>query len=445
MTKLSVNNISGSIFVFSADNHKIYKSTNEGDLWYTVLRINGNIVVLISKKGNLYAISDSGDFYISADDGDTWDSSFVSKGLTCIDVCSTGQIFIGTNKIEIYSSVDAGKTWNSLIIDIANDIAIDNNDNILACTYDGFSVSKDLGQSWDWLIAPGRTVPLNYSTKSNVSIDNNNNWYLNEAYILKSTNNGATWTSLGGEYLNMKVKVFGDNLYLASANGLFKYDPSYPIYVGNNYFPLKVGNKWQFIYDNYSYSIGPTYHLIQQIEVINDTLIKGHKYFKIKSIDGNTYFDYDNRWIRYSEDDKKIYTWSSDSDAVYMDFNLSVNSTFFHVSNFLNTTNQNMITEGSKNFFNNSFKYKGYLTGWGAMEEHEQEFGENIGPISFSDFGHPIGPGKHNASSTLINAIIYDSTNTPIYYSNHNKPEINLSPANKINTDTLKLKYFGNS
>jgi len=79
----------------------------------------------------------------------------------------------------------------------------------------------------------------------------------------------------------------------------------------NPWLPLKVGNKWQMIRTIvssgrgiYSSSIELQYRTIEKDTIINNII----------------YYDYDNQWVRYTNDDK-VYIWGNNSDNLFMDFN----------------------------------------------------------------------------------------------------------------------------
>ena len=418
------NELTNSIFIFSRYNYKLLKSTDNGENWFEVLSVGSFIPSIISKKGTIYLINNKGVFFRSTDDGISWDSSYVGPYLRSLDVCMSGQIFIGTYFDKIYTSKDSGKSWihltNYQIDNLVNSIAINNKDEIFVTHANGIIVSNDYGLTWTL-----HTTPISLRDLGILVFDDQNNLYGGYRSIIKSTNGGLEWTNLGGD-LNLEgIYPFGDIVYLAAAEGIFKYDPLIPIYIGNNYFPLHLGNIWQYLSYSSSMRDPNNYELVED-RIIRDTLINNYKYYSYRS-----------NWVRYSEVDKKIFIRAADTDQIYMDFNLPAMATFPHYD--LSTIEQATVLEGEEYLFENNVKFKGYKVGNLMNGKRSESFGENVGLIEYS-FDVNIGP-DYSAGKDLMMAVIYDSTNTPRYLSNHYKPEINLTPINFISTSEFQINF----
>lgn len=421
-TEFAINSSTNSIFVPASNPNVIYKSTNMGNDWTESLAISGQITKIIEKDGVIYAIEYFGKFYKSTNDGVTWDSSFVASGSISIAVCSTKQIFIGMHGDEIYSSTDSGKTWTHLndpqIDFYVYSIVVNDKDEIFATHHDGVIVSKDYGKSWNLLPAP-----IGLRNESTLVFDNMYNLYAGANSVIKSTNSGLDWTNLGGQFEIKGMSVCNNKIYLATYGGLYKYDPSIPIYVGSNYFPLHVGNVWQYLH--YSVGIDIHHYSLNQMFIEKDTLINNISYYRYK-----------DQWVRYSETEKKIFIRDKDSDRVFMDFTLPAMASF---QQFTGTnTNSAVIFDGSQNMFGNSVKYKGYKRGdvW-AFGQEKEWFCENIGPAEYS-YACYAGPDV-TYGDELIMAVIFDSTNTPTYWSKHNKPIITINSISPILTGSFSV------
>ena len=212
-------------------------------------------------------------------------------------------------------------------------------------------------------------------------------------------------------------------------------DSSISFDVGSNYFPLHKGNEWLFIYTPFFYN--PNVPRLQQISIIKDTIINTTKYYSYWP-----YWSQREYLVRYSDKQKKIYFWYKDSEGVYMDFNLPEGALYERFQPFYEPAT---ILEGKQYLFSDSVKYKGYSAGkaWSTYGVSTEKFSENIGPISYTyrcDIGHAL----YRDTTRLIMALIYDSTNTPVYYSNHYKTEISLKPVTTINSTPFQLNFSVN-
>jgi hypothetical protein len=155
-------------------------------------------------------------------------------------------------------------------------------------------------------------------------------------------------------------------------------------------------------------------------------------------IQNNEYIFYRNDWVRYSENDKKIFIWYNDSDKVYMDFNLPPAGTFPYYTgppyNFIAT-----VFAGSTILFNDTINYKGFSWGAYTYGYYKERFGENIGPFLNSSES-TAGPDIYSTES-LIMAILLDSLNNPVLLTDHHMPEINLIPKTLINSNSFQLNF----
>ncbi len=428
--KIDHNIDDSSFYAYAQSENTIYESKDTAKSWTVSLRNANQISDLISIKGITYAVSYYGEFYITKNNGKTWDTikvldSISSEHLNNIYITSNGQVFLSTYGDGIYSSIDTGATWIKLENEIVNNgvyyIAINSKDEIFAITINGIAASKDYGKTWELI----SDLYLVYGV---LSVDSNDNLFGGRySSIYKSSDEGYNWSDLGGAFDIREIKEYNDKIYVAASNGLFVFDPSISSYIGNNYFPMHLNNKWQFIVnelyiDKKSYSTNT--FTIEKDSIINN----------------QTYFLYNNKWLRYSEQEKKLFIWYKDSSKVYMDFNLPDKASFPH---YIGTFDLDYayVFSGETNLFNNSVNYKGYSAGsvWGAWGNTNEGFGENIGPFSYS-YSLYAGP-DYDFIENLIMAIIYDSTGTPHYLSYHYKPEITLDPITKIDSCNFQIRF----
>ena len=129
--------------------------------------------------------------------------------------------------------------------------------------------------------------------------------------------------------------------------------------LSQNWFPLEVGNKWQYINIEYggNFTVPDTtyyYNTISYDEVLNDALINNNTYFNFSQNPQN--------WFRFAETEQKIFYRCENEDKLIMDFNLQTDS--FFISYLPAPANQEvfaMIISGDYWLFDTLFNYKGYL------------------------------------------------------------------------------------
>ncbi|MDP4115994.1 MAG: T9SS type A sorting domain-containing protein, partial [Bacteroidota bacterium] len=218
----------------------IYKSTNYGDSW---IRINHGLTnvnllsIVVDTNGVFMAGTDHGIFR-STDNGESW-----------VQVTSIGNDFSfhlykdRRNRIYtlnygdgIYRTTNLGVTWERIDDGFGSyfafGFAIDSSDNIYAGTRNGYIYkSTNDGLSWTSL---RNTNNIYNSVIANIVVAPNGYIYATnmEEGVLRSTDNGATWTVMnngisGLEMSDIKINGRGeiymstddDKFYLSSNNG----------------------------------------------------------------------------------------------------------------------------------------------------------------------------------------------------------------------------------
>lgn len=405
----------------------IYKSTDCGNTWLQCYSENVH-TIYISSENIIYAGGYQGEFIKSTDSGSTWSSdSITNRKINSITSTSNGQIFLTAEYGPVLTSTDYGDSWSEITISglaPRSNIIADSFDNLYICRNEqGVGISTDLGATWNSYGVFGYSPFTSY-----VAIDNAQNIYYSFGPVYKSTDMGLTWTNMGGPGGVKSIFLYEDKILLATGYGIYRYDPSYtppPVYVGNNYFPLGVGCKQQFLEE--SNFIGVQYNSLDQVDIIEDTLIQNLKYIF-----------YGDKLLRYSEEEKKIWIWSMDSAKTFMDFTLPPGATFPHYTGAPNNF-QATVFDGSKILFGDTVKYKGNYWGTYTYGYFSESFGENIGLIRKTS-GSTAGPDGNSVSS-LIMQIMFDSLGNEIILSDHHKPEINLIPRTKINSNNFTLNF----
>lgn len=424
--KLSIDSAENIYAAQSGSWFGIYKSTNYGNTWvicdseYVAARS-----MITSAEGYIYVGDDNGTFHKSTDSGNSWSViSVTDKSITSIVALDSGKIFVSTAGRSIFSSTDYGSTWNqiinsNLLLNI-NSLIADSNQYLYAEHREKISRSTDLGITWEQI----GFIP-SYPERPILSIDESNNLFYGYHGLCKSTDQGISWSYLGGPSYIKSICTLNNKIFLGTDNGIYRYDPDITPYIGNNYLPLHIGNKWQFRGKDYSG------YWLRTLVVNDDTLINNIKYYKFL-----------NNWVRYSEDDKKIYAWYNDKDYVHLDLRLIPQHTFiqyplpYHNSNLFNNPNRiATFLHGNTTLFNVTLNYKGSgfdTTSLGLPDYEENRYAENIGPYYYQYSNINL-----IRDHTLIMAIIYDSLGNQINYTNHYKPVISIIPLTIINT-----KYF---
>lgn len=413
----------------------IYKSTDYGETWNVVYQ---NYVaarsMYTSPEGFIYVGDHSGNFIKSTDSGSTWSSLNVcDREISSITTLTNGQIFISTLGRSLFTSTDYGETWTQIVdVNLLNSISsviADGNDVLYAEHSSSISKSTDMGQTW---FLTG--FISSYPSSPVFSLDDNNDLYYAYHQVFKSSDEGENWSSLDGPRYIICILLDEDRIFIGNSNYIYRHDPSIPIYVGNTYLPLNSGNTWQFIGKETISFQGELYYnyWLKEIEVTDDTLINGIKYYK-----------YLNDWVRYSEEDKKIYLWY-ESERIHIDFTLIPETPFvqfpiiYHNYGLLNNQINRIATfkHGYSTPFATQLNYKGFgfdTSFAGATDYEEVRYTENLGPTYFQFISSLL------REHTLVMSVLYDSLGNPDYHTNNYKPHISAIPLTAVNTNNFTM------
>jgi hypothetical protein len=198
--------------------------------------------------------------------------------------------------------------------------------------------------------------------------------------------------------------------------------------LAQNYFPLRVGNIYQYIKLNQT-SYNTNYSLINRT-ITRDTVIDNKIYYDYK-------FDVDSCWIRYSEIDNKLYTFYNNLERLYVDFNLVPNETFPHFNIYLHIGALATVNSGGVNLFSKNYQFKGYNASFPPpLPSCTEKFAEDLGIYQT----YLSRNGVYNGSD-LIMAILYDSSGKAQYFSDHFKPQISVAPIVLINASNFYLSF----
>lgn len=396
------NNVNGGIF----------KSTDHGDTWTNSLNSNDKInSIIVSRNNWIWAGSLGGKMLFSSDHGETWDSSNIT-GEQIMSIAANHQIdiFAGSFDGKIYRTTDSGATWETVYNIVPLGIwgmVIDSSDVIYAYKWNKCLVSSDNGNTWTEI--PGPQL-------ERLFLDPFENIYAGLGY--RTLDKCSTWTYIGPAINFPDCYCFADSLVFAgTGHGVFLYDPSYQPYTGKNYFPLNIGNQWQYNRVCNGQFAGNQFFSVQR-----DFIITDKKYFLLQ---GSI-----NDWVRYDDGQNKFMLRWNDSDYTVMDYTLNEGTNFEHI--FYNShiiINATIIEPFNISIFDSSYFSKGYFWGQGGgsfNENHWIYHSENLGKTTESSYSWGGGI-ETDCYTTLIRAVIYDSMGVK-YYSDGVKPIIIFQP-----------------
>jgi hypothetical protein len=183
-----------------------------------------------------------------------------------------------------------------------------------------------------------------------------------------------------------------------------------------NWFPLNVGNCWQYLYYDYYHAahVGTFESLyLRSNSVDRDTLI------------GNTkYFLYDQQWTRFTNN--KIYIWNNGADSLYMDFDLPAGTTFN--SFYKGHSDSVVVTEGIFNFLGSNVPYKGFTHS--DIKSESYKFINNFGLAYFDTTYSEEFPWEisEDQEYNFILSLTKDSTGNFVCTKGNVKPSLITNP-----------------
>jgi hypothetical protein len=444
----------GDFYAISQANQKVYKSTDYGSNWLEICSPGTGLTSLKVRNDTIFVGCENGKLYVSIDSGNSFNllKTFASS-VYCIEYTKINNLNIllaGTASNGVYISTNWGQTWNQKEFAATIWTAKIVGSRIFVGTFsNSLFVSDDLGQTWNQKIISNASENI-WSLEG---VESDSSIYISNGKVYKSIDSGNTWTlvlnslSFCIKYSRLENQIFageymssdsGTNWHLVFPgstnciaitdsttfilnfdNNLYK-EEHHP-YIGHNYYPLSIGNKWQYIrYSYYDNGITSTTNYSTLVrEVSGDTIINGDHYFVLGTL-----------FLRYG-DDNRLYQWQNSNENMIMDFNLIWGETF----QYLGSTAY--IREGYTNSFGKERYYKGFVHPYGTQGSESVSYIDSLGfnYTYSSDYWYVV---SQSSEISLIDAQIrYDDS--LYYYSNHYKPQILLTPV--TSTDTLNLTF----
>ncbi len=226
-------NAAGNIFIGSCG---VFRSTDAGNTWNDVnATINAPrdcAAFSYAPNGDLYFVGMANGVFRSADGGVTWqlkNSGFTKIRGRSVFVASTGTVFVGLNVAlhqggSLYRSTNNGNTWTQ--VETGNDEYSRtrqraNGDVFSAQGFNhptSLAMSANDGVTWTQLNVPqGMGFDVNFNSKGHVFLASET------GELQRSTDNGQTWTHIGG-FANANKNVVGlgvdhhDNLIIGESD-----------------------------------------------------------------------------------------------------------------------------------------------------------------------------------------------------------------------------------
>lgn len=204
--------------------------------------------------------------------------------------------------------------------------------------------------------------------------------------------------------------------------------------LAQNWLPLEVGNKWQYLVTNRYSSIGfpGIYsHSLKIIAVSSDTLILNNLYYR--GIYGNE--------VRYDPDKNKIYFWCDSTERLHMDFTLidSSYSDLLSVPDYCFPWNDVWIYSETDTFANSSINYRSFvwIEDWGFHGcSYEINYVDGLGIFSGGDGCYSHGGNFSSHSERLIQCNLGGQNISENY-----SPEINIQPDTTLSDSILNLTF----
>lgn len=196
----------------------------------------------------------------------------------------------------------------------------------------------------------------------------------------------------------------------------------------NHYLPLALGNKWQYFKESYSTYSNSYLYDVEQFEV-TDT----------QTVNSKLYFKYNGTWLRYDENEQRVYVLRNNSiDTMSIDFTLPNNTIYNSALGEMTSIGQNVSIMGT----NYPGKGVGYHN-WDISQPtfYENYYVKNFGLSFYDETGHAPGGRNWETHKSLV---AFYSADTSIARSllNNSAPIISIDSIQITKNGNLKIKML---
>ena len=208
---------------------------------------------------------------------------------------------------------------------------------------------------------------------------------------------------------------------------------------GQNWFPLKVGNTWDYwirtqreqVYPNISFA---DYSKIYRTKVQFSQTINDKVYFYVSGLLKQP----SSRWLRYDSLDQKVYIYNNNQEYLYMDFSLAGGNSFQHYgpnSSYVTAT----VIENFINF-NGSMRYSKGFTYYMSGVNTYLYFIEDIGLVRLTESTPYAGTDYSNGSA--VEYLLKGEGTDTLYYKHNNQAYIVFNPITFLSTEPILRDTF---
>jgi len=319
--------LTDSFFITGTQSGQIYKTTNGGELWYSVYdaeNIGGNkffTFFMQSDNGNILASLFGRGIILSEDKGETW--QFVTP-IHGENVCksSDGRIFYNewSNQERLFCSSDNGYNWGEIPKPgVSGRLSFAVLDTVIYY-YIGneFGYSSDYGETWHF-ISSNSQMPSKMTQM--LLLDINSFYLTNGSAVYKSTDTGITW-------FNMSAGIPTSYNYI---RGIYYYKNELFAFCDQGIFKFSIqSNSWHQIFEKREYHVSTLYGTTESLFCGNQEGIwkfesgvwkrknKGIRFTRPKKIEySNEGYLFLNSKSYFSSYDMESKSWQILNDSIY--------------------------------------------------------------------------------------------------------------------------------
>jgi hypothetical protein len=263
--------------------------------------------------------------FISTDWGNTWDTLANGFEILSISPFNDSTIF-ASQWLALFKSTDGGSSFTAVDTGkiYSNNFLYDNDGIHIYALDNRFGnhliVSVNSGNAFSWSKRYSSNNPIyisiDYSQSGKIYLADGRRIYLSDDY-------GSTFNEfkvLDRKIVGIYKKTNSDKLYAATKYNLYEITPDTTITLKHltpdpalfSWYPLKIGNKW--VYEK----TVEMYRSRFSVEVIDDTIINGSFYFKLKTQLAPNLAGISHQ--RLDSTNGIVYRYSSEGDIPVYDF-----------------------------------------------------------------------------------------------------------------------------